>query len=131
MSRLVEVPARLSIFGAAPTPVTVTLLPLSAGRRLARALAVLAACWVAAALAVFIPVAHFLLVPALALAGPIGAVIRFRERQRVLRVHGTCPRCGREQDFVPGASMGRQPTVDCPACFNRLLVEGRDGGPLG
>jgi DNA-directed RNA polymerase subunit RPC12/RpoP len=127
----VEVAGTLSIFGAAPTPATLTLVPLSPGRRLVRALVALSVCWVAAGLAVFIPVAHFVLVPALAIAGVVGFVIRVRERQRFLRVHGMCPRCGREQDFVPGGSMGGRPTVDCPACFNRLLVGGRDGGTLG
>jgi hypothetical protein len=63
MSRPVEVPAALTIFGAAPTRATLTLIPHSLGWRLARALGVLAACWRAAAVSVFIPAAHFLLCP--------------------------------------------------------------------
>jgi hypothetical protein len=122
VSSPVEVPATLTVFGAAPTRATVTLVPLSPARRLARALGVLAACWVAAAGAVFVPVAHFLLVPALAIAGPVWAVIRFREHQRLVRVRGVCPRCGRPQEFVPGGSIARQPAVDCPGCLNRLVV---------
>jgi hypothetical protein len=98
------------------------LEPLSAGRRLARVLGVLLACWAAAAVAVVIPVAHLVLVPGLAIAGLVWAVLRLRERERLLAVHGTCPRCVREQDFVVGGSPGRQPAVDCPACLNRLLV---------
>jgi hypothetical protein len=122
MSRLLEVPATLTIFGAAPTPATLTLVPLSLGWRLARALGVLAACWGAAVIAAFIPVAHFLLVPALAIAGPVWAVLRFREHRRLARAHGVCPRCGRVQDFTPGGTLARRPTVQCPGCFNRLLV---------
>jgi hypothetical protein len=122
MSRQLEVPATLTVFGAAPTQATLTLVPLSLGWRLARALGVLAACWAAATIAVFIPVAHFLLVPALAIAGPVWAAIRFREHQRLVRVHGVCPRCGRVQDFTAGGTPGRQPVVHCPGCFNRLVV---------
>jgi len=130
MSRPVEVPATLTVFGAAPTRATLTLVPLSPGRRLARALGGLAACWGAAAVAVFIPVAHFLLVPALTIAGLVWAVLRYRERQRLVRVHGVCPRCGRAQDFIPGGTMAQQPAVDCPGCFNRLLVTTGDTGSV-
>jgi hypothetical protein len=130
MRRPVEVPATLTASGAAPTRANVTVVPLSPGGRLARALGVLAACWGAAAVAVFVPVAHFVLVPALTIAGPVWAVFRYRERQRLVRVHGVCPRCGRTQDFVPGGTMARQPAVDCPGCFNRLLVATGDPGSL-
>jgi hypothetical protein len=118
----VEVDATLTVFGAAPTRATVTLIPLSPGRRLARALGVLAACWAGAVVAVFIPVAHFLLVPALTIGGLVWAVLRFREQQRLLRVQGVCPRCGRAQEFVPGGTIERQPAVDCPGCLSRLRV---------
>lgn len=129
MSRQIEAPATLAIFGAAPTRATLTLIPLSLGWRLARALGVLAACWGAAAVSVFIPVAHFLLVPALAIAGPVWGVLRFREHQRLVRVRGVCPRCRRVQDFAPGGTLARQPTVHCPDCFNRLMVTIGDTGP--
>ena len=118
----VEVSGLLTIFGAAPTRATVTVLPLSIGRRLARALGALLACWAAAAVAVFIPVAHFILVPGLAIGGLVWAAVELRARERLVRVHGVCPRCGREQEFVAAGSSGRQPSVSCPGCLNRLLV---------
>ena len=114
--------ATLTIFGSAPTRATVALRSVGIGRRFAQGLGGLALCWGAAAVAVVIPVAHFVLVPGLAIAGVVWAVIRLRERERLLWVHGTCPRCGREEDFVPAGSLSRQLTVDCPSCFNRLDV---------
>jgi hypothetical protein len=124
----VDVPVTLTVFGAAPTQATATLVPLGPGRRLARALAALAACWAAAVVAVFIPVAHFLLVPALAIAGPVWACFRLRERQRLVRVRGTCPRCGRSQEFVPGGTVERRPAVDCPGCLDRVVVTTGEAG---
>jgi hypothetical protein len=128
MSRQTAVPATLTIFGAAPTRATLTIIPLGLGWRLARALGVLVACWGAAAVSVLIPVAHFLLVPALTIAGPLWAVLRFRQHQRVVRVRGVCPRCQRVQDFTLGSTLGRHPAVHCPACFNRLMVTIEDTG---
>jgi hypothetical protein len=122
MSRLVEEPGSLTVFGAPPAPATLGVEPLGVGRRLARGLGALAACWGAAAVAVFIPVAHLVLVPALAVAGVVLAALRLRERERLVRVHGTCPRCRREQAFVVSGSLGRRPSVDCPGCLNRLTV---------
>jgi hypothetical protein len=117
-----DVAATLTVFGAAPTRATVTLVSLGVGRRLARGLAVLAICWGAAVAAVFIPVAHFVLVPGLAIVGLVGALFRAREGRQILRVHGTCPRCGRVEDFVPEVGLHRSLAVTCPRCFNHISV---------
>jgi hypothetical protein len=118
----VERAGLLTVFGATPTRATITVRPLGIGRRLARALGALLACWAAAAVSVFIPVAHFLLVPGLAIGGLAWAVVRLRARECLVRVHGGCPRCGRVQEFIAAGSTGGQPAVTCPGCLNRLLV---------
>jgi hypothetical protein len=122
MGQPVEISGLLTVFGAPPTRATITVMPLGIGRRLARALGALLACWTAAAVAVFIPVAHFLLVPGLAIGGLVWAVVRLRARERLVRVHGVCPRCGHVQEFIAAGSAGGQPAVSCPGCLNRLLV---------
>jgi len=122
MSTLGAQAATLEVFGAAATRATATLESLSPGRRLVRALAVLAACWAAAVVSIFLPVAHFFLVPGFLVLGVVWAVIRGREREQVLRLHGVCPRCAREQDFVQGGHQDGRAWVSCPACFNRLFV---------
>jgi hypothetical protein len=121
MGQPVEISGLLTVFGAPPTRATITVMPLGIGRRLARALGALLACWAAAAVAVFIPVAHFLLVPGLAIGGLVWAIVRLRARERLVRVRGVCPRCGHVQ-FIAAGSAGGQPAVSCPGCLNRLLV---------
>lgn len=61
--------------------------------RLLRALGTLALMWLLALLTVAIPVAHFVLVPALLLAGPVLAWRRYRVTEQNERVDGVCPTC--------------------------------------
>jgi len=114
--------ATLQAFGAPPSRATAVLVTQNPGQRLVRALAVLAGCWIAAIASVFIPLAHFFLVPGFAVLGVVLAVVRGRERERLLGLHGVCPRCRREQDFGRGGRQGGQTWVTCPGCFTRLLV---------
>jgi hypothetical protein len=114
--------AALEAFGAPATRATVRLVSQNPGQRLVRALAALAACWVAAIVSVFFPVAHFFLVPGFLVLGVVLAVLRGRERERLLGVQGVCPRCHREQDFGRGGRQSGQTWVTCPGCFTRLRV---------
>jgi hypothetical protein len=114
--------ATLTAFGATPTPVTITVVTHTPASRFGRALGALAACWCAAVAAVFIPVAHFVLVPGLAVIGVLWAARQLRTRVTVLEALGECPRCGRQQSFVPAGSSGDQLAFDCPACLTRLLA---------
>jgi hypothetical protein len=114
--------AALEVFGAPPTRATAVLVSQNPGERLVRALAALGGCWGAAVVSVFFPVAHFFLVPGFLVLGVVLAVVRGRERERLVGLHGLCPRCHREQDFGRGDRQGGQTWVTCPACFNRLRV---------
>src|SRR5262249_3057376 len=98
--------ATLHVFGAAPTHATAAAEPLNLGGRLARSLRILLACWAAAIVSIFIPVAHFFLVPGFLVLGVVLAVVRGRDRERLLRLHGLCPRCRREQEFVQSGRQG-------------------------
>jgi len=114
--------ATLHVFGAAPSHATAEVEPLNLGGRLARSLGILLACWAAAIVSIFIPVAHFFLVPGFLVLGVVLAVVRGRDRERLLRLHGLCPRCRREQEFVQSGRQGGELWVNCPGCFNRLSV---------
>lgn len=114
--------ATLHVFGAAPTHATAAVEPLGLGGRLARSLGILVACWGAAIVSIFIPVAHFFLVPGFLVLGVVLAVARGRERERILRLHGICPRCRREREFIQSGRQGGTLWVSCPGCFNRLSV---------
>jgi len=118
----VELPATLSVFGAPPAPATVIVRRLSGEARLGRAAARLGLCWGLAVVAVFIPVAHFVLVPSMVAAGIVTGVVAFRQRDRLLQVAGACPRCGVRQRFAPGGAFHPGRTFDCPRCRHALTV---------
>ncbi len=117
---------RLTAFGAPPTTATAIVLRQGAARRLRRALGALALCWVPAALAVFIPVGHFVLVPTLLVGGLVLAAMRLREDRRLLGARGACPRCGAEQDFPAAGRFRPERSVDCPRCHTRLTLTAED-----
>jgi len=60
--------------------------------RLTRAVTILVICWALAIVTAFIPIAHFVLVPAFLLAGPIMAFLRYRQADAKETVEGECPR---------------------------------------
>ncbi len=59
-----------------------------------RALKMLALMWLLAVVTLFIPIAHFVLVPGFLLAGPVTAVMRYRVSENVESATGECPVCG-------------------------------------
>ena len=122
---VVEVSASLTAFGTSPTRARAVVVIQGTGRRAARALAALGACWALALVSVFVPVAHFVLVPAFTVAGVVVAGLRLREDRRLVGVSGTCPRCGTEQEFEAGGRFEYSRTLDCPRCHQllRLIAE--------
>jgi hypothetical protein len=115
-----EIAGTLAAFGAPPLAATARVLRQSPQRRLRRALAALGICWGAAVPCIFIPLAHFFLVPTLVTTGIVLAVLRAREDTRLLGVHGRCPRCGVEQDFPAAGRLRGERSLDCPRCRNHL-----------
>ncbi len=130
----ITVPATLTAFGAPPRPVTATIVDQGPGVRLARALAALGLFWGLALVGLFIPVAHFILVPTFLTAGLVAAVLRAREDRRLVQVRGACPRCGVEQEFKAGGRFTSDRRLDCPHCHNTLRLSpntARDGARAG
>jgi uncharacterized paraquat-inducible protein A len=117
-----ELPATINVFGSAPVPATARVLHQSPSERMTRVLTALGICWGIAAVTVFMPVAHFILVPTFLLLGIVLAVLRSREDVRLLGAHGRCPRCGVEQDFPGGGRFQGEQALDCPRCHNRLTL---------
>jgi hypothetical protein len=120
--RGIEVPASLTVFGAPAAHASATIVRHSMGRRAARALVALGACWGLALVAVFIPLAHFVLVPGLFLIGVILATYRAREAWSIVTVQGQCPRCRLEQTFTSAGRARGQSVVHCPNCKNELAL---------
>jgi hypothetical protein len=118
----VDVPASLTVFGAPPRRVTVTVVCPALGQRVARALKAGGLFWAVAAGCVFLPGLHFVLVPSFLLIGVFVGCKHLRDQEIVSRVHGACPRCGLVQDFAAGNGLTPHWALDCPACHNSLTL---------
>jgi hypothetical protein len=117
-----DLPATLAAFGAPTAPATARVARQTPADRMRRALTALGIFWGLAVPAVFMPVAHFILVPTLLLTGAMAAALRGREDVRLLGAHGRCPRCGVEQDFPGSGRFHGEQALDCPRCHNRLTL---------
>ena len=104
------------------TTATVTIRSFDKGERMRRALKGIGTAWVAALGSVFIPVAHFLLVPSFLLYG----VYTFWERLGAERIatagRAVCPDCGREQSLETGGRWHVPRDVACRYCQRRLRL---------
>jgi len=130
-----EVPVSLSVFGASPSTGISTVRRPSLASRARRAALALGAAWLLAFPAIFLPVAHVVLVPGLVIGGVVLAVIRLREDRTLDRLRATCPRCQSALDVMPGGRFRLPRSVQCVHCRNELTLapldapEGR--GPAG
>jgi len=79
-------------------------------------------CWAASLLSIAIPVAHFILVPGLFLAGPAGAWIVSTQSVAILGGESVCPECGA---FLPLSSASDSWPINdlCSACQHRVKIE--------
>lgn len=119
-TRLFEAPARLLYPGRDVSVAVVTLRRLS---RRDRALAVArtwAVCWLAAVAAVFLPVVHFVLVPALAIGGPLYAMTKRHEHVTMLGAAGACPACGAAVEHAQKRRARASVALRCDACGRAL-----------
>lgn len=105
-----------------PTPGSVTIQVFDRPARLKRALAALGKWWGVAVLSVFIPVAHFILVPSFLAYGGWQFVQRVGTAELATDARGTCPDCGAEQvlDLAPRWRVP-QP-VTCRHCHRGLRL---------
>ena len=98
------------------------------GERLLRALAALGLMWLLAVLAVAIPIAHFVLVPALLLAGPVVAWRRYRVTEQNERVTGDCPSCGAPLSIELDSSSRLPLWTYCPPADDPIHLLEAPGG---
>ncbi len=96
----------------------------SSGDRMSRALKVLGLCWLAAGITLFIPLAHFVLVPGFLIAGPVLAMMKYKVDRENESVSVECPKCGKAVSIKLDAA-DRLPVYSyCPDCNVSLqLVE--------
>lgn len=110
--------------GAGEGPVWLTVRDYTRSDRVRTGLRSLLLPWALAVPALFIPVLHFLLVPALILIG-IGLGLRTARLERAIhRAEGTCPRCRETVQVELGRAAPDFPIwTFCPRCDDRLRIE--------
>jgi hypothetical protein len=110
--------------GFAPTPGhgRATVITYDRPARWQRALKALGKWWGIALLSVFIPVAHFVLVPSFFLFG----LLQFSQRLGAVEVpadaHGKCPDCGAEQPLELATQWRVPQLVTCRQCHRGLRL---------
>ena len=111
----------LTGYGDATTAGEATVVHFEGAERMARAGKGLAIAWGAALVSVFIPVAHFLLVPGFFLAGLVVFAKRMKHKVVVDTVRGVCPDCNHEQEFDSSGDWQLPTHLTCADC-QRLLT---------
>jgi len=128
MNHIVEREQAFILQGFSPQPGhgRVTIVAFDRVARWRRALRALGQWWGVAILCVFIPVAHFALVPGFFLF----AIYQFFQRLSTPAIgrhaRGTCPDCGADQEFELAGRWRVPQLVSCRACRRglRLTIEG-------
>ncbi len=94
----------------------------ASGDRMRRALLRLFLSWGLAGVSLFIPLAHFVLVPGFLIAGPVLAVMVYRGTQARDRAEGECPVCGERISIKLEAGDEIPKWTYCPACNAALQI---------
>ena len=121
---MTETTQTYQLTGYNPTPSTATAMIRSFDKpeRMKRALKGLGTFWAAAIGSIFIPVAHFLLVPSFALYGAYTFFERLGAQQVAVAVEGTCPDCGKPQKLETGGRWHVPRNVACRYCQRALKI---------
>jgi hypothetical protein len=109
-------------YADAASSATVRIVSFDRRTRVRRAVQRLAAFWVAATIAVFIPIAHFLLVPGFFALGLYFLSRNLRVKEAVTEARGTCPDCGLEQELEVSGNWDPPHRITCRGCQRSLLL---------
>ena len=115
-------PFTLSGYSGSPTQGTVTVQEFSKDERVRRALRGLGEWWGIALLSVFIPVAHFILVPSFLLYGLWQFVQGLGTSSLATDAHGVCPDCHTEQTLELATRWRVPQPVTCRSCHRGLRL---------
>jgi len=92
----------------------------SSGERTTQALKVLGLCWLLAGITLFIPIAHFFLVPLFLVAGPVMAFSKYRVETATDSAEGICPECGESVSISLDPADKLPKWTYCPKCNKPL-----------
>jgi len=122
-----DVSVELHVFGLAATRGIALANPRDPGERTVRALKGGGALFGLALLSIFIPIAHFVLVPGFLIAAVVFALSRMREDASIVALSGTCPRCQEERTFDAKGPFRPETKTTCPVCSFAIDVEVKAG----
>ncbi len=106
-----------------PVDGTLHRIRFTSGDRAMNAAKMLGLCWLIALITVFIPIAHFILVPSFLIAGPVMAFLRYRATSACKKITTRCPACNQEVDISLEANTKLPLYTYCPACDASLKIE--------
>ncbi len=112
----------LTLTGAPPQPGEARVTHWSWADRAQRALKALGLCWAAALGCVFIPLAHFILVPTLLLVGLVLFVSKLRARVTLASIEASCPRCLTPRTYEESGRFQDGRGVHCDGCGSTLTL---------
>ena len=115
-------PIALNGYHGSPTSGSVTIHTFDREQRLRRAVAGLGKWWGVAVLCVFIPVAHFILVPSFLAYGAWQFFQRAGTVELATDARGTCPDCGAEQALELAPRWRVPQPVTCRHCHRGLRL---------
>jgi hypothetical protein len=125
--RSLELPLRGP--GAEPRTARVEIGILEPADRVRRAAVAFGAGLAAASLAAFIPIVHFVLVPAALLLGLAIGVRRLGQGRTFRGGAGACPYCAAPQQFTLLGRFHLPKTVYCSACQRELYLDSPTTSP--
>ncbi|MGE4131583.1 MAG: hypothetical protein AB7F86_08075 [Bdellovibrionales bacterium] len=106
----------------------ITVRDFSSGERAIRAFKIGGALWLAAGLAIFIPILHFILVPSLIILGAVFGFATWTGRSEILSGEFICPSC---KKTTPLAKTGYSfpKTTRCSGCSLTVKIDCIPSGP--
>ncbi|MDH5544273.1 MAG: hypothetical protein OEZ43_01705 [Gammaproteobacteria bacterium] len=94
--------------------------------RTKRAVLSLLACWLIAGVTLFIPIAHFFLVPAFLIAGPVLFFLRIKQDDAKEKAEGTCPNCDQAITVALENTDKLPKRTYCPSCDKAIEIVASD-----
>lgn len=73
-------------------------------------------------LGVFVPLAHFVLVPSFLIIGISLGIMRLREGSSLTEVRGVCPRCREEKVFPASGRFRDKRSLRCNQCAEKMSL---------
>lgn len=116
---------RLTGYGGDERDALIRFRSFDRGERVRRAMAGLGVWWAVALGCVFIPVAHFVLVPGFLIYGVLVCLRRLKTETVVVAARGRCPDCGAEQDLDLLGVWHGGGDVACRQCHRSLRLAPR------